>query len=1136
MSNINSIIDLFLNSWDSPYFLRSHLESYIKLKQRIEELFANEVTIPIRNAGQPEEMMLRINGIHFSAGDNDPIELCKRRLKGYDVKLTLSTTLYMTKDPTNTRSNEQSIDLTAFCGYQETDPWGLKDVLPRKEAYGCYMLTTKGSPKYPIILEEDNGVSWGKIKNKDPQRPKNAVISYSVSLDRSFISAFDIRNSLQYLKIVFSFATNVITLECKSEKEDLKIPEVNMVILACALSGLTVEQAMKFCMHSYAFHNPNGEYNMSVATLKAVFEYAKITLGDMTPYQFIEKSGMPLDKFMSYYASYHGTAYRKGLYLLMHIRRLLTYAMEESYHPSRDSVQRRRYLTIGDYVFKYVRKFVDNIMTIEKLNKPKNDLDSMAEIVNKYFIEIQKSMHNDVSQGKHGDFKGMYIRTNGNIFSQLSTVTLTSRKMYKEIAKLFDFRQYNFSQANTFCPYDAPEHGDNVGLEKRLAIISKVCSTTPKERGNLILELIAFCESRLAPVTDPCIVVVAEDVVIGAVDYDTGYKLFLDVRHHKRRNYFSSKDFGVAFDPILKELRFSVGNGRIIRPIMVVQNGVMDALAITAEDIKKAKKFDKLCEMFPDAFEWIDTEQYLVSSSLNYRVCENAKKFLTLSEEARKQCEYCLFDDWVYYGWVVTHKPFLPHDDAIRKVFSCCQLRSSVSNTTPDKYTYDAYLQPVFAENLLFETMTMKYTKIGQRGAIHTVYIMMSAAKNGANQEDGVILNARSAENGLMCIINVDKQQVPTNSSRTLNQTTGIHYKHSHELIDPISGQLLENSVISKGHALARTIEYDSTGKVARDLSEAYSAFFPARVVETRVVDEKTVCVLLASTHYLAQGNKVTTASAQKSTVSTICPPEEFPRTPTGEVADMLVSPLAILNRRTVSVILAGLVYYTVILGQYRNGTIAKLRISPTQQSDLKEAAKKLMEAIEHHRTNVFDTWHGEKLEDLALQIRVMYDPITHEYILQQFLPCQYLITKHIAQAKKNVCPKGKVSQQTRQMTAGKKNSGGAKIDAMTRDVTAAYGAANTLHEILSEPEERKTVVHICSNCGMFARIVREKIEYAVCDSCRAQYGYSNTKEVVITYTVAKFLDLQRGRGINIKFHFQEDAPINPKLWNTIKI
>jgi DNA-directed RNA polymerase II subunit RPB2 len=104
---------------------------------------------------------------------------------------------------------------------------------------------------------------------------------------------------------------------------------------------------------------------------------------------------------------------------------------------------------------------------------------------------------------------------------------------------------------------------------------------------------------------------------------------------------------------------------------------------------------------------------------------------------------------------------------------------------------------------------------------------------------------------------------------------------------------------------------------------------------------------------------------------------------------------------------------------------------------------------------------------------------------------------------------RGPMAILTRQPTEGRAREGGLRFGEMERDAMIAHGLSQFLKERFMETSD-KYLVHVCDNCGLFARKVIDSNHY-ICDSCK------ETKKIsIVALPYAFKLMVQELLAINI--------------------
>jgi DNA-directed RNA polymerase II subunit RPB2 len=141
---------------------------------------------------------------------------------------------------------------------------------------------------------------------------------------------------------------------------------------------------------------------------------------------------------------------------------------------------------------------------------------------------------------------------------------------------------------------------------------------------------------------------------------------------------------------------------------------------------------------------------------------------------------------------------------------------------------------------------------------------------------------------------------------------------------------------------------------------------------------------------------------------------------------------------------------------------------TPFDNVDIEEAKKVLKQYgfEEHGNETLYCGYTGKKME------------------AQIFIgPTYYFRLKHMVLDKIHSRSRGPTAILTRQPTEGRAREGGLRFGEMERDAMISHGLSQFLKERFMETSDQY-FVHVCDNCGLFARKVIDSNHY-ICDSCR---------------------------------------------------
>jgi DNA-directed RNA polymerase beta subunit len=275
---------------------------------------------------------------------------------------------------------------------------------------------------------------------------------------------------------------------------------------------------------------------------------------------------------------------------------------------------------------------------------------------------------------------------------------------------------------------------------------------------------------------------------------------------------------------------------------------------------------------------------------------------------------------------------------------------------------------------------------------------------------------------------------------------------------------------------------------------------------------ETTVVVKLRNYRQPQRADKYAPRSAQKATVGIIIPDEDMPFDPiTGQKPDVIVNPLAIVGRMTISYV------YEIITGLIASKTGMTMDASAFQKIDTDALIK--------------------QLRDLGFSSsgkRELIDGQTGKPFLVQMLmgPCYFQGLRHHVKDKWQVRGRGRVKTQDRQPPGGKQSKGGVKSGEMERDSLIAHGMANQLQDRLCFSSDQHKIV-MCRKCAIPA-VGTATGSFNPCKMC----GESNFGVLNIKYAGYAFQSFLAAAGIRWKLNLatnDEYKQQRDKIDNTIR-
>lgn len=1068
--------------------------------------------------------------ITFSSPNNFPQVLCQQNQEGFYNIVNLQYAIYEEGGQKVFYNTQIQIPMQSNTG--ETDPWGLKkNIAPRPFTIGGYVLTGKGMQKYPISIEHDRysfGLSKKKLTNQ-------MIVQFSFTIDKDMVHPANKGQVPQHFKITLDLRSLNAMISCNNSHTDLQLPEVNIISLSAILTNRTIYEVGE-SLKSLDYLDKTQEIHAIIDGMIVASEDAVVVL-----------STQNIENLMSQYSIFTDDVTQinkmKGYMLEVQIRRMLMALFVPEYYPDRDCLQRKRYLSSGKYFAQcFMSKMIDicNIKNNKLIDRTK-----VAKEVEKILSYIPSTINTDISTGTFEKKSGVWVHdASTSMINTISKLTVCAKKLRKEITKDLVFRYYHQSQTYFLCLYDTPEHGENVGLVNSTTVITHIAHNYPQSKLTLVKELMQYLRTYYTTLSNrddntskskQSISIIIDDIFYNTISEEDAIDLYYALRYSKRANEFSRKDFGVVLDPYLFELRINVASGRLVQPILVVTDGVLEMTKqhINLDGVNNIEDFMK---RYPHVLEYIDCDSFQMSSKRDGKIISSINEYDKLSLDERKKSDFCLLAEWGYLGWNINHNILRNHDEAIRSVFYTSLSKSGISNKILAKNTFEGYNKSLYTSLTFFKTPVMDVLSSDRLAYAHLVWCAVIPANNGLNQEDGTIVNLDAADIGLLSSIRIIKYNILVDRAARITNTNNVVTHANQSKIDPVNGLPIIGSYLVKGDAIVRNYEQISnrlTGVNHKDCSEVYFEHTPARIESIILSPENTsrVSLLMSTYNPLMNGDKLTTISAQKSTAVAVIERINLPCTIDGMYPDLIMSPTGILSRKTLSAIVGNCIFLKSIVQwstEEEKPEPIQVRMSPIEKnfdwikhlSDTTESFKKAQE--------MYGLWPNQSPENLAASNMVLINPYTKEIMEDTFFaPMHVYRSKHLANPKKNVCQKGKTNQDTGQNTSKRKSGGSSKFDEMSRNSALCYGAAFTLKELLGDPIDRQYIVHICKTCGMNARQVSEdEFNYYVCDVCFNKYNTSDVIPVQLTYAARKFLDYPRARGASIILHPKKRIPV----------
>ncbi len=673
------------------------------------------------------------------------------------------------------------------------------------------------------------------------------------------------------------------------------------------------------------------------------------------------------------------------------------------------------------------------------------------------------------------------------IMSQLQRVTSTLPGEQENLAA----RTVHPTHYGRFCPIETPE-GTEIGLRKNLALLARITTRTTMEHDDVLKVL-----KESGMISDEGNVdVFYNGRFVGSIDEAEDFTKL--VREARRENRLPV-EMSVRFDKFLNTVFISSEVGRVIRPLIIVENGVSRLKEEHLELVKEGN------------LSW---EELFRQGILEYLdAAEEDDCYLSLKEDGlTEEHTHLEIDDIDVFGVSVSLIPFGNHDPPARMVKGGSRAYRQglgiYAGNFPVRIDTDVsllhYPQKPLVRSFVYDTLNVH--PVGQN------VVLAIMPYEGYNMEDATVLNGGSVDRGFG-----RSSRFRPYTSIELNYAGGLR----DEIMIPdkdVSGYRLEESYrfleddgivypeasLNEGEVVIGKISPPKFLSEAREISiqtkkENSSAI---KQEETGIVDavfitqdkegNKIVQVRTRELRIPEVGDKFSVPHGQKGIVGMIAKEADIPFTVSGIRPDIMFNPHGIPSRMTVG-------YLMDVLA----GKLAAL------SGRIVDASSFSGETIDSLEDNL------KKLGFRASGKEVMYNGITGKrmpvkiFIGNMF----YLKLKYMVADKMHARASGKIALLTRQPIEGRSRGGALRLGEMEQEALVGHGASLLLKE---RYDSDKVVLNICSKCGSV--VIDDQIHNKkVCSLCHS----NQIEPIEVSYAFKLLVEELQGLHLLTKFELK---------------
>ncbi|MFA5953438.1 MAG: DNA-directed RNA polymerase subunit B'' [Candidatus Pacearchaeota archaeon] len=672
---------------------------------------------------------------------------------------------------------------------------------------------------------------------------------------------------------------------------------------------------------------------------------------------------------------------------------------------------------------------------------------------------------------------------------------LATISQLQKVSSMLESGQENFkartlhpTHYGRFCPIETPE-GTEIGLRKNLCILSKVSTRVDLNKDKFFkdLETLGLDKERVDGFE-----VFFNGLYIGNVPNP---KTFVKTIREKRRNDELPEQLSIREDEGLQTINISTEPGRVLRPLIIVENG------------SPRLKNEHLIQLEQREIAWKDLIKKGILEYID--AAEEEETLIALSEQNLiPENTHMEIDSISLMGVVTSLVPYGNHDQSSRlnrgsktqKQALGLYAANYLSRLDTDVSILQ-YPQKPIVRSFIYDTL-----KAYPAGQNLVVAIM---TYEGYNMEDALILNKGSLDRGVgRSFYFRPYSAVEMNYAGGLRDeivapdkdTSGYKTEESYRLLDD-DGIIYPEADVNEGEVLigktsppkflseAREISVRTKKDSSVTLRQEEKGIVEAVFVTEDDEGNKVVQVKTRDPRIPELGDKFATSHGQKGVVGAIVPEEDIPFTISGIRPDVIFNPHGLPSRMTVGYLLELLA--------------GKLGCAKGEVIEGTAFSGESKQSIENQLIDLGFRYDGKE---------TMYHGITGKRMISKIFVgnLYYLKLKYMVGNKIHGRASGKVALLTRQPIEGRSRGGALRLGEMEQQALVAHGASLLLKE---RYDSDKVVLPICSKCGSIAidDNIRNK---KICHQC----GSEEVEPIEVSYAFKLLVEELQGLHINTQF------------------
>lgn len=779
--------------------------------------------------------------------------------------------------------------------------------------------------------------------------------------------------------------------------------------------------------------------------------------------------------------------YMKKYYLGHMTAKLLTVALGRCKQDDRDHYARKRVVTAGSLIHDLFKSIWKRVLREVKNHLEKKRTNDLAQILYSKFTNyikppfatgnwIATKSSNKASKAGISQLlnRHNYLAT----LSNLRRVTTPSDKN----SKIVKPRECHSSQWSFICPAETPE-GGGTGLIKNLSMLTIVSIGSSEEP---IMDWLRMTKQvdMLSNIDGQHIQSKIKVFINGSWVAITSHpeELINKLRSLRRNGKIEHQ---VSISQVKEGIRIYTDEGRLLTPFLIVENGQLVSFP------NENPTWNELVDN--NVVEYLDPAEFETIYHSVY------------PWKLEKDHTHALIHPSFIFGVSASTIIGSSHNQFPRNIFQSSMGKQALgiySLNFLHRYDTSAHILS-YPQIPIVNTQAMRLLGTDKFPSGQNLVVAIMSA--GFNQEDSIILNRQSIDNGMFRSINyttycesnrrkgttTDEIRLP--EKLTVKETLLKGYKRldsdgiSKENTPIAKRDVVIGKVTSSNHNVKdissvikkNGMEEDSVIDLSTEIEKIYACNNGASVIDRAILtlnedSYRTNKIRVRQTRIPQIGDKGASRAAQKGIVGMIYPPEDMPySTKTGISPDVIMNPNAIPSRMTIAQLLES------VFGKGCSLRGVHGDFTPFEENFSEKVIADELEKYGFERygdETMIDGMTGEEIE-------------CHIFIGITF----YQRLKHMVDDKIHARNQdGPRETLTRQPVEGRKRDGGFRMGEMETWCGISHGAANFLIDRLVNNSDGYEM-YVCDHCGNVAIASVKKHQFQ-CKHCEQNTDISKVR------------------------------------------